>query len=63
MFKVEVDPNYCVAAGECVKIAPTAFEQDEDGVSHVTDASSVDRATLRQAMRLCPAGAIRVSTS
>jgi len=59
-MKVVLDRSLCVGSGDCVKLAPTAFVLDEEGYSRVTDASSVDEATLRLCAELCPSGAIRV---
>ena len=61
MRVVEVDPELCAGAAECVSLAPAAFEQDEDGLSHATDTSNLDEATLDTVVGRCPAAAIRVT--
>lgn len=62
-MKVNVDSDKCVAAGQCVLIAPDAFDQrEEDGVvvllaeapaPHLHDA-------VRESAAVCPAAAIHL---
>jgi ferredoxin len=60
--QVSIDPDLCVGSGECVRIAPAAFElDDEEGVSHPTTiAAGTDLAILLEAARSCPTQAIAV---
>lgn len=58
------DRARCIGAGQCVRVAPALFDQDErDGLVVVKFArpvgAALDRA--RQAERLCPARAVRVT--
>ncbi|WP_345718910.1 ferredoxin [Kineosporia mesophila] len=62
-MKVEFDEPKCVAAGQCVMVAPDLFDQrDEDGVAIVLDDSpSPDQYDeAREAAAVCPAAAIRL---
>lgn len=62
-MRIETDRDACVSAGNCVMVAENLFDQDDDGVvvvlaDPVPDAE-VDRA--REAVRLCPAEALRIA--
>jgi ferredoxin len=65
-MKVEVDVPKCVAAGQCVLIAPEVFDQrDEDGMVvllDVTPAPELHEAVRESAM-VCPASAIHLVES
>lgn len=58
--RVTIDETRCVGSGDCARIAPDAFEVDDDeGLARVqAGAAHVDRATLERAARECPTGAI-----
>ncbi|ADB33856.1 protein of unknown function DUF1271 [Kribbella flavida DSM 17836] len=60
---VEIDQESCVAAGQCVLVAPEVFDQrDEDGVAILRRTPSADEyAATREAALLCPARAILLS--
>ena len=57
---VTVNEARCVGSGDCARIAPDAFEVDEDeGVARVLPgAAHTDRDRLLRAARECPTGAI-----
>ncbi|MFD7224519.1 ferredoxin [Streptomyces sp. NPDC059892] len=62
-MRVELDEPKCVAAGQCVVVAPEVFDQrDEDGVAVVLEehpaAEFLDG--VREAVAVCPAAAIRL---
>lgn len=62
-YRVELDEPRCVAAGQCVMVAPEVFDQrDEDGVAVVLDetpaADLLD--DVREAVAVCPAAALRL---
>ncbi|MFJ6661827.1 ferredoxin [Streptomyces sp. NPDC091377] len=60
-MKVELDGNRCVSSGQCVMSAPDVFDQSEvDGVSFVRDAEPGPETeeAVREAVSLCPVGAI-----
>lgn len=59
-FKVHVDEHKCIGAGQCVLRAPAIFDQREDGIVILLDATP-PRAlheAARKAADVCPAEAI-----
>jgi len=60
-MKVTVHADRCVAAGQCVLLAPEVFEQrEEDGAVALLDETPPARlhATVRESAAVCPASAI-----
>jgi ferredoxin len=58
---IKVDVEKCIGAGQCVNAAPTVFAQNEDDgmVVLLDEAPSAEKAaSVRSAIRLCPARAI-----
>ncbi len=62
-FGVRVDRDLCIGLGNCVAIAPTVFELDEENKAVVLDPSSVSDDILLEAAESCPAKAIIVEDS
>jgi ferredoxin len=63
MIKIYVDEHKCVGAGQCVMAAPQVFDQrEEDGVVVLLQnhAESGLEPSVRKAVKLCPALAIRI---
>jgi ferredoxin len=63
MIKIHVDEHKCVGAGQCVMAAPQVFDQrEEDGVVVLLQdhADAGLEPSVRKAVKLCPAVAIRV---
>ena len=60
MLRARVDRPRCIGAGNCITIAPTAFDwhHGDFGKSAVVDAASVDEEKLREAALACPTQAI-----
>lgn len=60
-MRVAADRDACVSAGNCVMAAETVFDQDDDGVVVVLadEVPADEQAHAREAVRLCPAGALR----
>ena len=63
-MKVTVEADKCVAAGQCVLLAPEVFDQrDEDGVvillDETPDAGHHD--AVRESAMVCPAAAIHLA--
>ena len=61
-FKVVVDEDLCIGAGQCVLIAPRIFDQDDRGLVillHATPPPALHDAA-RKAAKLCPARAITI---
>lgn len=62
-MKIQVDPDLCEANGVCVRLAPDHFALDDDDRLHVravVDASPEQRKRIRDAVRSCPKGALRI---
>ena len=60
MLRARVERPRCVGAGNCITIAPTAFDWHEGdfGKAGVADVMSVDEELLREAALACPTQAI-----
>ncbi len=58
--RVEVDQNMCIGSGNCVELAPGAFQLDDEGLAEVVDPSAEDMETLQEAAKQCPVFAITV---
>ncbi|MCG7608335.1 ferredoxin [Mycolicibacterium sp. (ex Dasyatis americana)] len=62
-MKVEADQDACIASGNCVMISDVVFDQDDDGVVEVlvdeVPDDQIDQA--RQAVKLCPASALKLT--
>src|SRR5438445_13313976 len=56
MLKARVDRHKCVGAGNCITIAPTAFDWVEGDFSKadVLEAETVEEEQLREAALSCP---------
>lgn len=59
---VSIDQGRCIGAGNCVHIAPAAFQLDEEFVAYVVDPASVSDDDLLDAARSCPTDAIYLDT-
>ena len=59
-MKIKVDGDLCIGIGNCVALAPTVFEFDEENKAVVLAPSSVDDGTLLEAAESCPMDAIQV---
>jgi ferredoxin len=56
---VRIDRTLCVGFGDCVEVAPLAFELDEENVAvFLPGAADLDRERLRAACDACPVDAI-----
>ncbi|MFC4014059.1 ferredoxin [Nonomuraea purpurea] len=65
-MKVNVDADACVAAGQCVLIAPEVFDQrEEDGVVVLLDETPgpEHHDAVRESAAVCPAAAIHLVES
>jgi len=61
-MKVEVDTDLCQAHGECIFAAPQIFElDDEDQIHWVSSPDDGLRDKARQAAKVCPVSAIKVT--
>ncbi|MFF9587493.1 ferredoxin [Streptomyces achromogenes] len=64
-MRIDADRNACVGSGQCARIAPHLFDQDEeDGLVVVVRAPGDDEeGALRLAVSGCPARALRLRES
>lgn len=62
MLRARVDRHRCVGAGNCITIAPTAFDWKEGdyGKADVVDIGTVDEEVLRATALSCPTQAIEI---
>jgi ferredoxin len=61
-YIVSIDQSRCIGAGNCVHIAPQAFQLDEENVAYLVDPGSVDDDVLLDAAKSCPTDAIYLDT-
>lgn len=61
-MKIAADRDTCIGAGLCVTTAPDVYDQDDEGlvVVLVEDPSGEHQAAAREAVGLCPSGALRL---
>ena len=59
-MKVRVDRELCIGVSNCVAIAPTVFELDDENKAVVLDPTSVNEQTILEAAESCPQDAIIV---
>lgn len=59
-IRARVDRHKCIGAGNCITIAPTAFDwlKGDFGKAELLDAETVEEEVLREAAFACPTGAI-----
>ena len=62
MLRARVDRHRCIGAGNCITIAPTAFDWHGRDLfkAEVVDMSSVEEERLREAALSCPTAAIEL---
>jgi ferredoxin len=60
--KVQADREVCIQAGNCVMVADTLFDQDEDGivVVLVDEVPESEEGRAREAVKLCPSQALKI---
>jgi ferredoxin len=58
--RVEVDQMMCIGSGNCVEVAPGAFQLNDEDKAEVVDPTAQDIETLRKAEEQCPVAAILV---
>ena len=62
VLRARVDRHRCIGAGNCITVAPTAFDwlKGDLGKADVVDPDSVDAELLREAAMSCPTDAIEI---
>ncbi len=60
MLHIRIERHRCIGAGNCITIAPTAFDwlKGDFGKADIVDATSVEEELLREAALSCPTQAI-----
>jgi ferredoxin len=63
LVKVHADTEVCIGAGNCVMATETVFDQGDDGVVVVLvdEVPEGEEEHVREAVRLCPSSALRIS--
>lgn len=61
-MRVVGDREICMAAGVCVMTADAVFDQDDDGIVLLVSDSvpTGNEVITRNAVRMCPSGALRI---
>lgn len=62
-LRVVVDEQKCCGAGQCAMLAPDVFDQRDDGIVILLNATPPEElhSTVREAACVCPGSAIRVT--
>lgn len=64
-MRVQADREMCIQAGNCVMVAADVFDQDDDGIVVVLDedvqSSGEIAERVREAVKLCPSGALSLA--
>lgn len=55
-----VDKEKCIGCGACVSVAPDIFELGSDGKSHPKVSEVKSKEKVKEAMEVCPVGAIGI---
>jgi ferredoxin len=60
---VQADRDVCIQAGNCVMVADAVFDQDDDGivVVLVDEVPDEEADRVREAVKLCPSQALRLT--
>jgi ferredoxin len=60
MMRVIIERDRCVASGQCVMLAPTVFDQDDDGIVVLVkdQPDEGEKAGVGDSIRVCPSLAI-----
>ena len=59
-LRLSIDRSLCVGFGDCIDVAPEAFQLDEENIVIFVDPARVDRERLLRACDACPVDAITV---
>jgi ferredoxin len=61
--KVHADREVCIQAGNCVMVADSLFDQDDDGIVVVLadQIPSGEEDKAREAVKLCPSQALTIA--
>lgn len=61
-MRITADSDVCIGAGQCVLTLPSVFDQSDEGtvVLLKTEPDADEEKRAREAVRLCPSGAITI---
>ena len=64
-MKIRADRDVCIQAGNCVMVADSLFDQDDDGIVVVlvdpdSDVPDGEEDKAREAVKLCPSQALTI---
>lgn len=61
-MRIEIEPEKCIASGQCVVVAEQVFDQDDDGIVELLtdEPGESDAEAVRDAAHVCPARVISV---
>jgi ferredoxin len=59
-MKIEVDPDLCIGAANCVHLAKGVFELGDDEIAEVVDPGAAPLEDILSAEKSCPTAAITV---
>jgi ferredoxin len=59
-YRIDVDPDLCIASKNCVHCAAAVFQLNEDQVAAVLDPDGAPDPEVVEAARNCPVDAIRL---
>ena len=61
-MKVKADREVCIQAGNCVMVADSLFDQDDDGFVMVLidEVPGDEEARAREAVKMCPSQALKI---
>lgn len=62
-LKLSADRDICIGSGLCVLANEDVFDQDDDGIVVLLNDQPVDDERIRDAVRNCPSGALRISAA
>lgn len=57
-LEIHIDRGRCIGSGQCVHVAPRAFDQDDRALAFVTDPRGEPEETIVRAITACPMQAI-----
>jgi len=64
MKKIKVDKKKCLGCGVCISLCPEVFEL-KDGKSKVKEKADLEKHkdSIKEAIKICPVEAIKISNS
>jgi ferredoxin len=63
--RIRPDKTRCIGSGNCVRLLPALFDQDDDGLVAVLDEGEFDaalQAQVAEVVESCPTSALRLES-